>query len=654
MQFAALNPNDAVARRALGLLMRDMGKPMAAKAWLHEAVELGPSYAEAWMDLGQAHEALGENTQAQQAYARAASLAPGYEEALMRLAAFGFQTGAPDVFAWPPPRPLPAGDRDLAFDIPGNAAAEEQAVRSALTADPADQRNLLKLIMLLLAQNRAREAELFARHILAADPGGVQAGLALMSVMQMHGLAEAAMKQALTVLGHAPEHPVAAVLAFLACLDGCQWTRFAERKDRARAALQAYPHTAEPMEAPHLGLNAAEIAAVARTFAARLATEPKAVLFPRLSKSKITVGYFSADFHDHPVGRIAAEIFECHDRERFDIKCYSLWPAEDDVRRRIVNACGDVAYLYGSGAADAASKIAQDGVDILVDLTGYSRNYRADILALKPAPIQVNYLGYPGTMSAPFMDYMIADTFVAADPAQLNASEKIVRLPGSLLPAFGYRAALPAAMSRKNFGLPDDAVVLCNFGETRRLTPDVFAVWMRILKQVPNAVLWLSAPREEAITRLKIFAVEHGVGAHRLIFAPRAPVGEYLARYAVADLFLDTMPVNAQSTAGDALWMGCPVLTVIGQTYPSRVAASLLQAVMCSELATPDIDRYEQKAVEWAKDADLRGSFRAKIKQLRQVNAIFNPPAFTRTLERAYVKMWEKQTKGEPPESFDV
>lgn len=625
MQFVASNPADAVARRALAATMVELGQMRSAQSWLKEAVSLEPYYAEAWLDLGKLNAKLGDKAGAHEAYGKAVNLVPGYRAAEDELAAFVRSAGLPmpERQIWPKPRTLTGS-------FSADPAAREADMRATLAADRADTGALLQLALLLLSRNRVTEAELFARHVLATQPGEVTAGLTLVSVLQMRGLWDDAVTQALAISDRAPAHPVAAVIAFFAALDGCRWTKFIERKARAANAVCAQPQITEPMDCAHLGLSAAEIAEVARAYAARFSGAEPVAARPRADGGKIRLGYISADFHDHPVGRIAAQLITHHDRTRFTVKGYALWPATDHVRASITRACDEFVDLY-SVDADAAAR--QIDVDVLIDLSGYTKNARPEILARRPAPVQVNYLGFPGTMGADFIDILLADATVAGG---LVATERVVELPRCLLPAFSYRGHEPAAMTRAGFGLPPTGPVLCNFGETRRITPDQFAIWMRLLKQLPDAVLWLAQPRGEAGTRLKIAAVEHGVGAHRLHFAARAPVAEYLARYTVADVFLDTAPVNAQSTAADALWMGCPVVTQLGEIYPGRVAASLLRASGLGDLVAHDAAGYEATVSQAvARTRELREHLRGQ----RGGNALFNPALFVRDLEAAYVGM---------------
>ncbi|MBV8665986.1 MAG: tetratricopeptide repeat protein [Burkholderiaceae bacterium] len=366
--------------------------------------------------------------------------------------------------------------------------------------------------------------------------------------------------------------------------------------------------------------------------------------FERKPHDKIRIGYLSADFHDHATALLMAEIFELHDRRRFHVSAYSYGPDDGSaMRTRLLHAFDRFEDIRSASYVHAAQKIHDDGIDILVDLKGYTGDSRSAILALRPAPIQVNYLGYPGTMGADFVDYLIADRFVIPAESEQDYSERVLCLPDCYQPNDRARAR-PPAPSRAQAGLPEDAFVFCCFNQSYKITADLFDIWCRLLNAVPGSVLWLIASGRSAEDNLRKEAEQRRVGRERVIFAPRVPPAEHLARQQCADLFLDTLPYNAHTTCSDALWMGLPVVTCIGETFSSRVAGSLLSALGVPELVTTNLQDYHGLALALATDEARRTALRDKIIALRDTAPLFDSGKFTRNLEEAYHTMWANYT----------
>ena len=373
-----------------------------------------------------------------------------------------------------------------------------------------------------------------------------------------------------------------------------------------------------------------------------------------LPDGRLRIGYLSSDFHEHATASLLVGMIERHDRERFACFGYSYGPDDGTpMRRRMVQAFDaftDVRELDHGAAAD---RIAADGIDILIDLKGYTQDARTEILALRPAPIQVNYLGYPGTMGASFIDYLVADAFIIPDHHRDLYDEKIATLAHCYQPNDALRAVAPVP-DRRAVGLPENAFVFCSFNNTYKITPDVFSVWMRLLRAVPNAVLWLLDAADAVAGNLKREAAARGVDPDRLIFAPRIPSDQHIARMVVADLFLDTLPVNAHTTASEALWVGLPVLTCVGESFVSRVAGSLLHTMGAPELVTESLEAYESKALELASDAARLRSIRARLTASRATSPLFDIERYTRGFEDALLRMADLRRTGRPPESFTL
>ena len=323
----------------------------------------------------------------------------------------------------------------------------------------------------------------------------------------------------------------------------------------------------------------------------------------RYRHDRIRVAYLSADYHSHATSQLAAGLFDTHDKNRFETVAISFGPDDTSAMRgRLMRAFDRFIDVRDKSDGAAAALIREMEIDIAVDLKGFTQDGRPGILALRPAPVQVNYLGHPGTMGARYIDYLIADRRIVPDGHERHYSEKIVYLPDSYQANDRKRRIAERTPTRADEGLPETGFVFCSFNGSFKITPELFDIWMRLLKAVEGSVLWLLDDNPAAVRNLKREAEARGVSTQRLIFAPRRPVEEHLARHRLADLFLDTLPCNAHTTASDALWAGLPVLTCTGDTFAGRVAASLLSAVGLPELITDSLPSYEALAMKLARD----------------------------------------------------
>jgi protein O-GlcNAc transferase len=364
----------------------------------------------------------------------------------------------------------------------------------------------------------------------------------------------------------------------------------------------------------------------------------------RVKTAKIRIGYFSPDFRIHPVAVLAAQVFESHDRSRFETTAFSLGPRTNDAMRiRLQSAFDRYIDVADQTDSEVAAQARAAGIDIAVDLAGFTENCRTGIFALRAAPSQVNYLGYPGTMGAPYMDYLIADQTVIPESHRQFYSEKIVYLPHCYLPHDSTRRISETVYSREQLGLPAEGFVFCCFNNSLKLTPEVFDRWMRILRRVEHSVLWLSQGNASAAANLHREAKRRGMDAVRIIFAERiASPEEHLARLRVADLFLDTHPYNAHATAIDALWAGLPLLTYAGQSFAGRVGASLLRTLGIPELIAETPEQYEEMAVQLAGDAPRLAALRQKLAERHNQPPLFDGRHLARHLEAAYTAIYEE------------
>ncbi len=370
---------------------------------------------------------------------------------------------------------------------------------------------------------------------------------------------------------------------------------------------------------------------------------------------KLRIGYVSADFHRNVTAFLISELFERHDRGQFEIYAYSAGADDGSAQRKRIAGAVDVwRDIHGVDDERAAQMVREDGIDILVDLKGYTFGHRMGLMALRPAPIAVHYLGYPGTTGAGFMDYFIADSVCAPKGAEAEFSEALVRLP-HCYQINDRKRALPSGMgTRAEYGLPETGIVFCDFNQSYKFTPEVFAVWMRLLEQVPGSVLWLYETMAEATVNVRAMAVARGIAPERIIVAKMAPPEVHLQRYAQADIFLDTFPVCGHTTASDALWCGVPVVTMAGETFASRVAASLLAAVDLPELVAEDLAAYEALALALARDAQRLAALKNHLREKRMEFALFDTKAVTKALEDAYQRMAARHRAGGAPEGFSV
>ena len=370
---------------------------------------------------------------------------------------------------------------------------------------------------------------------------------------------------------------------------------------------------------------------------------------------KIRVGYFSADFYNHATGYLMAELFELHDKNKFELIGFSFGPIVNDEMRQRLEKSFDQFIEVGKKSDIEVAKLSRDlSIDIAVDLKGFTQEARAGIFANRAAPIQVNYLGYPGTLGADYMDYIIADETLIPSQYHRFYFEKVVYLPNSYQVNDRKRLISDRQFRRQELGLPESGFIFCCFNNNYKILPATFEGWMRILKAVESSVLFLFQDNSWVVENLKKEAEKQGIASDRLVFAERLPLPEHLARHHQADLFLDTFPYNAHTTASDALWAGLPVLTLAGQSFASRVAASLLNEIGLPELITSSQEEYEALAIELALNPNKLADIKLKLANNRLSAPLFDTPLFTKNLEAAYRVMYERCQAGIKPESISI
>ena len=422
------------------------------------------------------------------------------------------------------------------------------------------------------------------------------------------------------------------------------WSEFPANVERLTRRIEAGERATPPFSFLALPGSAALQRTCAETWVgSRL--QPKRRL-PGISKhergERLRIAYFSSNFQEHAVAYLLIDLLEQHDRDSFEVTAFSFGPDTGDPTRRRVEAAVDRFVDVRDRPDDEVARLARElGIDIAVDLMGFTEDSRTGIFALRAAPVQVSYLGYPGTMGADFIDYIIADATVVPEGEEGHYAEKVVRLPGSYQ-VNGHRAISGRVFTRGEQGLPESGFVFCCFNNNYKVTPSTFDGWMRILGRVEGSLLWILGDNETAVRNLRREAAHRGIAAERLVFANRLPLAEYIARYRLADLFLDTLPYNAHSTASDALWSGLPVLTCIGDTFAGRVGASLLRAIGLPDLVAQTQAQYEDLAVALATQPERLRDVRRRLDENRLSMPLFDAPAFTRNLEAAYRQMLDE------------
>ena len=464
---------------------------------------------------------------------------------------------------------------------------------------------------------------------------------------------EAALADRERLLDIDPDHDFGLGHLLLLRLTGGDWTDFADLKSKADAGVRAGKDVIRPYVYQAVSSSPADLQRCARIYSSRR-HPPLAPTWRPRSNQKIKLGYLCGEFREHATSFLAAGLWEKHDKTRFELFAFDNDRGDGTpMRARLEAAFDHFIPIAALNDDQAAAAIAEAGIDILVNLNGYFGLPRMGVFARKPAPLQVNYLGFPATLGAPYMDYIIADRVVIPEDDARFYDEKVAWLPDSYQVNDDARAIGPDT-SRAKLGLPEGALVFCNFNQSYKLLPATFDSWMRILEAVPGSVLWLWDNNPAFVENMRREAEARGVAAARLIFAPTAPHGDHLARLKLADLALDQLPYNAHTTASDALWAGLPLLTCRGTAFPGRVAASLLTAIGLPELIAENMHDFEVRAIALGNNRNELAALRAKLASNRTTTALFDTDRTRRHIETAYQTMWDKFQNGEALDSFLV
>jgi len=586
-----LDPNEPVAFMVRGFVYLRRMEPVRALEELDAAIGIDPSLAIAHLGRGQALTAVNRFTDACKAYARVCQLDPSSAVPHVRIGFLLIQTNQFET----------AVD---AFD-------------RALLRNPGELAALQGRAQCLAAVGRSTEA--------------IEAYTKLLSV--------------------SPNADYMRGELFHVQMQCCDWRDFEANREDIESRVRRGERVDFPGSFNTHSESPADQLICARTFANDfLVVHPRTVSqAPRPRSNRIRVAYLSADFCAHPTAYLAAGLFEAHNRSQFDIHALSFGPNDGSaMRSRLERAFEHFIDAREFNNDKIVEIIEELGIDIAVDVKGHTLGARPAIFAARPAPIQVSFLAYPGTLGADFMDYIVADQHVIPEQEQAHYAEKVIYLPGSYQVNDSLRTA-GQAPTRAEAGLPEGYFIFCCFNGSYKITPAVFNLWMKILAAVPQSILWLLEGPPQAVQNLRREAATRGLDERRLVFAARQSAGDHLARCALADLFLDTYPYNAHTTASDALWAGVPVLTRPGPTFASRVATSLLHAVNCAQLSVPTSEEYVRVAIELASDPKKLADLKAHIRRARSDARLFDTNRYTQELETAYTEIWDRHQRGERP-----
>jgi protein O-GlcNAc transferase len=627
----AIKSDHAGASYNRGNALAALNRPDEAYAAYSRAIVLKPDYAEAFNNRGAALQEIGQCEQALDDFDRAIALRPVYAQAFnnrgLTLAELKRSDEAVASFdqaiALDPMYAGAYNNRGTTFQELGNPGQALQDFDRAIAIDPHYADAHYNRATTLQGLQRLEEAVAAYDRALAINP-------------------EQQLLQGARL--HAKMHL-------------CDWRDFDRDCARLLTAIESRKCVSHPFALLPMPSTPAQQLTCAALYAAITCKDEPAPRRggKRPGHDRIRLAYLSADFHDHATAHLMAGMFESHDRSRFETTAISFGPTRASaMRERLMHAFDRFIDARAKNDQKAADLIRGLEIDIAIDLKGFTQDARPAILANRPAPVQVSYLGYPGTMGTRFIDYLIADRFVIPDDQAAAYAEKVVHLPGSYQVNDASRRISTTIPSRTAVGLPNEAFVFCCFNNSYKITPDLFDIWMRLLRGVDGSVLWLLAGNPCAPDNLRREAEQRGVSAGRLIFAARTNPEDHLARHQLADIFLDTHHCNAHTTASDALWAELPVLTCAGATFASRVAGSLLHAVGLAELVTHTLLDYEALALKLARDPSALAGLKQKLARNRGSSSLFDTVRTARHLEAAYTEMAERQRRGEAPQAFAV
>lgn len=663
-----IEPRQPFALNSLGNALHALTRHGEAVARYEQAIALKPDHAPAYSNRGNALKALNRRADALASYDKAIAIDPSYVEAYVRRGDALRELKRHDeaIFSYEKAVGLRPHDAEIRFNQSialqeaGRAkdALESYDAAIALKPDHAEAHNNRGNVLVSLGRYEdafgSYEAAINAKPDYAAAHNNYSN--ALIDVQRLPD----ALENIETVLVLDADFPYALGQRLIIKSHMCDWKDLCAARDAVvdaigRGSLGCAPFSLVATDVPpEIRRRCAELYVQDRypPVSSPLYVRPET---GASRKGRLRIAYVSSDFHAHATAHLMAGVFEQHDKSRFEIYAICLDPSDGSPMRARLEAAFQHFIPVNALHDKAVAALMRDAnIDIAVDLKGFTKNARPGIFALRPAPLQVSYLGFPGTMGASYIDYLIADTIVVPEHEQKHYSEKLAYLPDCYQCNDTKREIAARTPTRAEAGLPESGFVFCSFNNNYKLTPDMFDVWMRLLRQTEGSVLWIFDSNAIAAQNLRLEAEHRGVSCERLVFAPKASHADHLARHRLADLLLDTLPCGAHTTASDALWAGLPILTCVGDSFAGRVGASLLNAMGLNELVTQSFVDYERRALELARNPRMLAHLKAKLEKSRDTGPLFDTARFTRHLETAYLKMWNRHRAGEPPASFSV
>ncbi|MNR76164.1 lipoprotein NlpI [compost metagenome] len=631
IQMSTVMPQDARVFRLLGFIAGREQDYLKAAEYLTRVMQLEPDFIEGWYYLGKSLHEIEKFEDAVQCFDRAIRLYPDFFEALH--------------------------DKGRALCSLHRLNDAIQAFEQAYRLNPNSPELWTNLGWIFVRQRKFDKVRTCCDHVLRLVPNDAMAlrtkGDAFFHSQQY---AEAIAEYEKVLLVDADFEETRGSLLY-AKLMSADWRDLEHHFELLKVSLSQGKKSITPFVLAILSNSSEEQLAVAKRYVDELYPLMD-VLPPKQNKQpheRIRLAYLSADYHQHATAFLMLDLFKKHDRSRFDVIAISYGNDDDSpMRKELAASFDEFINVREKSDRQIAELLSELDIDIAIDLKGYTEEGRPGIFTYRAAPVQVSYLGYPGTMGANYFDYLIADKFLIPEQDEGSYSEAIVCMPDSYQVNGRNRVVHPSVPSRADCGLPETGFVFCSFNNTYKNNPTVFSVWMNLLEKVQGSVLWLLTKSGGFEENLKNEALTRGIDPNRIIFAPHKPLPEHLARVALADLFLDSLPCNAHTTASDALWVNVPVVTCVGATFAGRVGQSVLNAIEMPELVTHTLAEYEQLAFQLATDADALSAIREKLRHKIQTSPLFDTDRFAGNLEWAYEEMWARFKRGETPERMIV
>ena len=625
-----INPNNPEYYNNFGTILEKKEKFEEAIKVYNKALHIRPDYAEAHYNMGNAYKGQGELEQAIESLGKAITYNPKYTQAYNNLGNILHQQGRIDeaiemfqkAISINPNRPELYCNLGYAFNAKGKIENAILALRKSISLNPNFFQSYLNLGNILSNQGKTVDAIYMYNKALIIRPD-----FETVRSQKLHQQANI-----------------------------CDWNSIEENRIFI-SQLGVQKQFVTPWSLLSLEDNPLNHKKRSEIFA-KIKYPQKAIPFNTLiskCKKRIRIGYFSSDFYDHATMRLMSKILTLHDRQRFEVFAYSYdLEKNDEMKTNLINSVDVFDDVSQMSDKDVALLARQDEIDIAIDLKGHTQNNRSGIFAYRAAPIQINYLGYPGTMGANFIDYLIADSTIIPEEYKNYYSEEIIYMPHSYQPTNNNRLISQKEMTRSGMGLPEDSFVFCCFNNSYKITSVEFDIWMNLLKQVEGSVLWLLKTNKWAQANLRKEAENRGVNQDRIIFAGKLPQAEHLARQKLADLFIDTFNVNAHTTASDALWGGLPVVTKTGKGFAARVAASLLNAIDLPELVTENKKDYESLILELAHNREKLKEIKDKLIINRMSKPLFDSEMYTKHLENGYQQIYQNFIDGNKPKTINI